>query len=219
MEFFRARTVRGEAGRRGAKRLLHSTHLCKNLPQILEDGALLTVRALRERYGAEKAARFLHDPHRYEQFAVGLDFLNASLTVPNAPLLYGRSKGEWKAEWVHLALDLDLLDRDDTLFSPVSAAAEFGKHVMRGREGFRAMFADNVENFSRDGLPKNVPTHPQAEALVRGTLPISAVQSIFVPSGDVEREVARLCERGGRSSIRIEIAPQLFVWPKRLMGK
>lgn len=219
MELFHARTIRGDAKRRGVTLLLHSTHLYKNLPQILEDGALHTVRALRERYGNGKAARFLHDPHRYEQFTVGLDYLNASLSLPNAPLLYGRSKSDWKALWVHFALDLDLLDRDDTQFSPVSAAAEFGKQVTRGRDGFRAMFAASVENFSRADIPKHVPTHPQAEVLLRGTLPISVVQSIFVPSGDVAREVARLCELHGRSSIRIEAAPQLFVWPKRLMRK
>ena len=219
MRLFSARTIRGEAKRRGVMLLLHSTHLYKNLPQILEDGALHTVRALYERYGNEKAARFLHDSHRYEQFAVGLDYLNASLSLPNAPLLYGRSQSDWKALWVHLALDLDLLNRDDTLFSPVSAAPEIGKHVMRGRDGFRVMFAASVENFSRADIPRNVPTHPQAEVLVRGPLPISVVQSIFVPSGDVAREVLRLCELHGRSHIRIEVAPQLFVWPRRLMGK
>ena len=139
----RARSISGEARRRGAGLLLHSTHLYKNFPHILEDGALHTLRTLQERHGAEKAARFVHDPRRYEKFAVGLDYLNASLSFPNVELLYHRSKTEWKEDWIHLALDLELLDHADTLFSPVSAAADFGKHVTGGADGFRAMF-DNA---------------------------------------------------------------------------
>ncbi|MBU1982941.1 DUF4433 domain-containing protein [bacterium] len=218
MGLFGKPTIGREIRRRDVTLLLHSTHLYKNLPSILEDGTLHTVRTLRVRHGVEKAVRFLHDPRRYEQFAVGLDYLNASLSFPNTQLLYGRSKTDWKAEWVHLALDLELLDHPDTLFCPVSAAAEFGKYVTRGLDGFRALFADEVHGQMREGLPKNVPTHPQAEVLLRGPLPITSVPAIFVPTADVAREIERLGSRHSLS-IRIETTPQLFVWPKWLVGK
>ncbi|MFZ5433062.1 MAG: DarT ssDNA thymidine ADP-ribosyltransferase family protein [Calditrichota bacterium] len=217
MGLFRRLTIADQAQRRGVI-LLHSTHLYKNLPAILQDGELHTVRRLHERYGSEHAARFLHDPRRYEQFAVGLDYLNAALSHPNVELLYHRSKTDWKCDWIHFALDLQLLDRDDTLFCPVSAAAEFGKYVVSGVEGFRALFADSVEDHRRTGLPQSVPTHPQAEVLLRGPLPLNVVQSAIVPTSDVAEEVERLTFRHHRT-LRIEILPQLFVWPKWLIKK
>ena len=216
MWFSREPSVIREAVRRGVKLLLHSTHLYKNLPQILADGTLHTAGSLRQKFGDEHAARFLHDPRRYESFRVGLDYLNASLSVPNFELLYHRSKSAWPQEWVHLDLDLSLISRDDTLFCPVSAAAQFGERVQAGRAGFLALFENSVDGFSRENLPRNIPTHPQAEILLAGPLPLSNIRGILVSSPGIHAEVERLCEFYHRS-LNIELAPYLFVWPKRLM--
>ena len=205
-----------EAKQRGISLLLHSTHLYKNLPHILTDGHVHTARELIARYGAEQATRYLHDPRRYEQFAVGLDYINCSLTVPNAELLYHRSKSDWKAEWVHLTLDLALLDHPDTLCSPVSAAAERGKFICAGTDGFHSLFAATVNEYGRDRLPANEPTHPQAEVLIKGPVTLAGIHTIIVPSRPVQQEVARLCEQHQRR-IPVEIAPQLFAWPARLL--
>ncbi len=210
------KSVRKEARKRKILLLLHSTHLYKNLPQILTDGHLHTARELIETYGAERAAYFLHDFQRYEQFAVGLDYINCALTVPNAELLYHRSKSEWSAEWVHLALDLSLLNREDTLFSPMNAATERGQLIRAGREGFQAMFERTVGEFTRDDLPPNEPTHPQAEVLVKGPLPLSAVQAVYVPTRETLLEVQRLCERHTHV-LSLQTAPHLFAWPARLV--
>ena len=214
---FAPRTVEVEARRRGVRLLLHSTHLYKNLPHILSSGELLTARTLSKLYGSS-AGRFLHDPRRYERFAVGLDYINASLSFPNCELLYHRSRTDWKCEWIHFALRLDLLSRDDTLFCPVSAAADFGRHVQGGLAGFRAMFEAEVEGHARLDLPREVPTHPQAEVLVHGPLDLSAVEAIIVPDVPVALEIERLCEQHGRT-IRVDVFPQYFVWPKWLMKK
>ena len=200
----------------GITLLLHSTHLYKNLPHILADGRIHTARELIEKHGHEHAARFLHDPHRYEQFAVGLDYINCSLTVPNAELLYHRSKSDWKADWVHLTLDLSRLNHAETLFSPVSAAAEYGKYLQNGRDGFQAMFADVVHDFTRENLPQGEPTHPQAEVLIKGPVLLKDVHAVLVPSRDVGQEVSRLCERH-HISLSVEITPHLFAWPARLV--
>jgi hypothetical protein len=216
MFFLRARTVSAETRRRGVALLLHSTHLYRNFARILEDGCLHTARTLGEVHGETAAARFLHDPRRYEQFAVGRDYLNASLSVPNFELLYHRSKADWKAEWVHFALPLILLDKADTLFCPVSAATERGRHLQKGIAGFRALFASEVDGHARAGLPNHVPTHPQAEVLIKGPLTLTQVVEVLVPNVEVATEVQRLSERFHRE-LRVEIAPQLFVWPKWLM--
>ena len=204
------------AKKRGISLLLHSTHLFKNLPQMLADRHVHTARELQERFGHERAARYLHDPKRYEQFAVGLDYVNCALTVPNAELLYHRSKSDWHTDWVHLALDVKLLNAETTLFSPVSAAAERGGFIASGREGFEAMFAEQVMEWNRAHLPCDEPTHPQAEVLIKGPLSIDDVRSILVPTRDMQQEVARLCERN-HDVIPIEVTPHLFAWPARLM--
>jgi len=213
--FFSANPIGDELRRRGVSLLLHSTHLYRNLSQVFADGALLTARALKDRYG-DDASRFLHDSVRYEKFAVGLDFINASLTLPNVELLYRRSKSEWTADWIHFALDLSLLSRADTLFCPVSAATEMGKHLKGGKDGLRAMFAEKVEQSKREQIPHNAPTHPQAEVLIHGSLPLRHVQKIVVPSENIAGEVMRMMEPRGQT-IRVEVLPQLFVWPKWLI--
>jgi hypothetical protein len=214
---FAPRTVAAEARRRGVRLLLHSTHLYKNLPYILSGGALHTARELTKLYGSS-AGRFLHDPRRYERFAVGLDYVNCSLSFPNCELLYHRSRRDWKCEWIHFVLRLELLNQADTLFCPVSAAADFGRHVQSGLQGFRAMFNDEVEGRTRSKLPRELPTHPQAEILVRGPLDLSAVESIIVPEAAIALEIERLCEQHGRT-LHVEVLPQYFVWPKWLIKK
>jgi hypothetical protein len=214
---FAPRTVEADARRRGVRLLLHSTHLYKNLPHILSRGELRTARTLAKLYGSS-ASRFLHDPRRYEKFAVGLDYINCSLSFPNCELLYHRSHTDWKCEWVHFALRLDLLSREDTLFCPVSAAADFGRHVQNGLAGFRAMFDDKVAEHTRSDLPREVPTHPQAEVLIHGPLDLSTVVTIIAPEAAIALEIERLCEQHGRN-IRVEVLPQYFVWPKWLIKK
>lgn len=215
MRLFDARTVTGEIRLREIRLVLHSTHLYTNLPRILRDRMLYTAGKLRELYGPDEAARLLHDPNRYEHFAVGLDYLNASLSQPNAPLLYRRSRSDWKNEWVHLALDPDLLKDSHTLFCSVSAAAGRGKYLHGGLLGLRSMFAPEVQGETRHKLPANVPTHPQAEVLIMGSLPLDRIQAIIVPEAGVGLEVQRLAEHYG-VAVRVDVLPHLFIWPERL---
>lgn len=207
-------TISRELRKRSLRWLLHSTHIAINLPQIFRDGFVDTARGLRTRLGAN-AERLLHDPRRFEQFAVGLDYINCALTVPNYELLYARSKSAWPVEWVHLALDLKLLEREDTLFSAVSAAQENGRHVQTGVVGLQAMFADHVEKWTRLGLQSSEPTHPQAEVLIKGALPLTDILFVFVSNARTADEVERLAEFSGHK-IQTRIEPRLFLWPARL---
>jgi hypothetical protein len=216
MWLFAAKTIETEVKRRKISLLLHSTHLYRNLPQLLQDKSLDTARSLIQRYGRERALQFLHDPKRYEKFAVGLDYINCSLSVPNYELLYHRSKASWQQEWIHLALDCSLLCKEETKFSPLSAAQEQGKHIRSGLAGFQAMFADQVEDCTRAGLDKHLPTHPQAEALVKGPLSLNAIEKILVSDMGVAKEIERLLDMHSLT-IKVQVTPQLFVWPERLM--
>jgi hypothetical protein len=207
--------IASELRRRKIEFLLHSTHLTINLPRILEDGFVDTARGLRARLG-EHAERLMHDPRRLEKFAVGLDYINCSLTVPNYELLYARSGSAWQAEWVHFKLNLDLLPHPETMFCAVSAAKDFGQHVTQGLDGFRALFAEQVDSYSRKGLPKSEPTHPQAEILIKGKLSLDSVNEIITPNSPAMFEVERLLEYYHRK-IPVTVEPKFFLWPKRLM--
>jgi hypothetical protein len=211
-------TVQSEVRKRGISLLLHSTHVFRNLPLILQEGRIETAQGLINRYGHERAARLLHDPLRYEKFTVGLDYLNCSLSVPNCELLYHRSKSAWQSEWVHLALDVSLIYRIVTLFAPLNAAVEHGRSIGSGLSAFQSLFADHVEGYSRKGVSANCPTHPQAEVLIKGALPLEFVQKILVPSENVAHGVRDLLDMN-ELRIPVECAPQLFVWPERLMKK
>ncbi|MBL0061759.1 MAG: DUF4433 domain-containing protein [bacterium] len=206
-----------ELKRRKIDLLLHSTHVSINLPQIFEDGFIDTARGLRSRLGA-KAERLLHDPRRLEKFVVGLDYINCSITTPNFELLYARSKSAWQTEWVHFVLDTKLLEHPDTLFCPVSAAQDYGQHVQYGIAGLQSMFAEQVETWTRTGLHKSEPTHPQAEALVKSRLSLDNVTEILTANGQVATEVERLTAFYHRN-VRVKIGPKLFLWPKRLKKK
>ncbi len=206
--------VAHELKRRKIELLLHSTHVSINLPQIFEDGFIDTARGLRARLGA-KAERLLHDPRRLEKFSVGLDYINCSITSPNFELLYARSKSAWQSEWVHFVLDTKLLELPDTLFCPVSAAQDYGKHVQSGLTGLQTMFDEQVETWKRTDLHKSEPTHPQAEALIKGRLSLDSVTEILTANGQVASEVERLAAFYHRK-VRVKIEPKLFLWPKRL---
>ena len=206
-----------ELARREIDLLLHSTHLTINLPQMFADGLLDTARGLRTRLG-DKAERLLHDPARLEKFAVGLDYINASVTTSNFELLYARSRSAWQVEWVHLVLDLKLLEREDTLFCPVSAAQDFGAHVTSGVAGLQSMFAEQVEPWTRSGLTKSEPTHPQAEVLIKGALDLAHVRELLVSSGAIEDEVQRLAAHYHRK-VTTRVSPKHFLWPARLKHK
>jgi hypothetical protein len=218
MFLFGKPSISRELRRRKITLLLHSTHLYKNLPKILEDGEIRSAGALRKQYGANQAARFLHDPNRYEKFTIGLDYINCSLTEPNFELLYKRSKSGWEAEWVHFALNLDLLLLESTLFCAFSAARRKGEHIQDGIEGFQSLFDETVDTTNRAGLGNNLPTHPQAEVLIKGPLPLSDVKAIHVYNQPIHDEVVRLCERHQRD-IPVTISPHLFIWPARLIKK
>ncbi len=217
MGLFGKPSVSKELRRRKIKLLLHSTHLYTNFPAILKDGLLRSAGSLKK-LNLAQAKRFLHDPNRYEKYAVGLNFINCSLSEPNFELLYKRSKSGWETEWLHFELNPDLLMRDSTKFCAVSAARDRGKQVAAGVTGFQAMFADNVDEHSRDKIEKALPTSPQAECLIQGDIPLNEIQAIHVSNPPIAEEVSRLCEQHNRK-IPVRISPQLFIWPSRLIKK
>ena len=119
---------------------------------------------------------------------------------------------------MHLTLDPSLLSNEDTLFSPVSAAKEKGKYVLKGLTGFAAMFKDYVDYENREGLERAMPTHPQAEALIKAPLTLDRVTGILVANEAIAVEITRLCEQNS-ALIPVLPAPHLFVWPERLSKK
>src|SRR5690606_12927464 len=84
----------------------------------------------------------------------------------------------------------------DTLFSPINAAAERGRYITGGVSGFEAMFAPfpPATRFNRGltHLP-SCPTDNQAEVLVQDGIRLDLVQCVVVQSEEqAERERWRM---------------------------
>ncbi len=80
------------------------------------------------------------------------------------------------------------------------------------------MFTEQVDKWTREDLHKSEPTHPQAEALVKGRLSLESAKEILTANGQVASEVERLAAFYHRK-VRVKIEPKLFLWPKRLKTK
>ncbi len=126
------------SGSTGVTRLVHFTP-ARNLPHILDDGAVRPVVELR----ADRRAYFAAtDLNRYDGYP---DRTCCSIEYPNPYYLrVARSRPEARTypDWVALLLSVDLLDRPGVLLSPRNAAA--GTAVSASVSAFDALYAPAV---------------------------------------------------------------------------
>jgi hypothetical protein len=126
-------------------------------------------------------------------------------------------------DWVVLLIDPDFLWSEGTRFCARNAAAESGRLVRSGYEGFEAMYAPavlgaraTIYKRSQSHLPA-APTDNQAEVLIPDNIPLARVFAIGVRSEDqASREAVRLEILGvTECNKRFIVAPD-FYDPSRL---
>lgn len=199
-------------------RLIHFTP-AKNLPHILRDGLLRSSQDL------ARNASWVFAPTDQERFDAHPDHLCCSIEYPNA---YYRERARTRAEyrnfrdWVHLVLDRNLVATPGALFSGGNAAKGGGAHLSMGAGALRSLWS----NPSRPGgyprrathLPAS-PTDLQAEVLVPGPVPISAVLAVITESPEVAHKQFRLLQRIGLPAEALQwgVAPALY-HPSALTG-
>lgn len=166
---------------RGVTRLVHFTP-ARNLPHILDDGALRPVVELR----ADRQAYFAAtDLDRYDGHP---DRTCCSIEYPNPYYLRiarSRPTARTYPDWVALLLPIDLLDRPGVLVSPRNAAA--GTAVPASLDAFDALYAPAVAGSGGRRYVRGAthllaaPTDMQAEVLVPGHVGVSQVIGLLFP--------------------------------------
>lgn len=183
--------IREEAIRRGITRLCHFTPSVKML-HILVHGILPTSRLRRD-------FRDICDPTDEARLDGLPDHVSCSIEYPNSwylSLVQGRnSKYD---DWVVALIDPAVLWKKGTKFCPRNAAAHGGKLIGEGYDAFMQLFRQEVRGARGRTYCRPVqmlpscPTDGQAEVLVPGGIPRSAVIGAVVRSEEqARREVIR----------------------------
>ncbi len=118
-------------------------------------------------------------------------------------------------DWVAFILDLDLVLRPGTLFSPCNAAKGSGAFLKEGGAGLLACWSDPSYpgQFSRSQSHRSsVPTDLQSEVLIPGLVPLSAVSAIVTATPEKARELFVVLHDFGLTPGRMEwrYAPLFF---------
>lgn len=157
------------------------------------------------------------DPNRLDG---QVDCSCLSISFPNYQMLY-RKTLERKYSYVILRISVEALcclDKDDISFFPNNAASSgligtFNSHI--GLSAAREMFIDTAVYGSKKatrkelGIPSYYTTYPQAEVLVRGTIPACYIKEIVVPQASVRHEVLNAC-RSNNMNIPVRVDDSLF---------
>ncbi|MDP9404218.1 MAG: DUF4433 domain-containing protein [Actinomycetota bacterium] len=184
----------------------------KNLPHIVGDRLIRSSKDL-----ADNAPEYF-DPTDRLRFDQHPDKLCCSMQFPNGYYLAkARTKPEFTnyPDWACLLLDVALLERPGTLFSPCNAATARGAYLEPGGDALLACYAPASQpgNWSRGANHQNgAPTDVQAEALVPAPVELSHLEAIVVPSdAAATNEVGRLNQLGvSWAGITWLVAPIFF---------
>jgi hypothetical protein len=191
--------IREIVTRRDIRILTHFTRLT-NLPGILDRGLVpaKTLRAIPE-HGAA-----FNDDARIDGYE---DANCLGVSFPNYRMFY-RLRRTLGGNWVVLAISPDVLTEFECLYCNTNAA--HSSELVRSRDvrktpgAFEQMFGESTRCTAPGGrnaleLPPAVPTDPQAEILVRGTIPLKHFVGILVESNVVLEQVRTLLAARGLS--------------------
>ena len=174
----------GRAVELGVTRLCHFTRLAA-LTEIITTRQIRSHRRVRDSTRISRM-EVINDQRRLDRH---LDHVNCSIQYPNL-LTLNKFKNDFPNErWIILLLDVMLLSKPYTKFSPSNAAHESGRNALEGLKAFEAMFATSVRNargtFHRgDDHLDRCPTDIQAEALIHGTISIQHVEHIVAENSE-----------------------------------
>ena len=175
--------LQAEFRRRSISRLCHFTPIV-NLPSIFDHGSILSV----------EQARAISVPLRridHSRWDGELHHVSLSVEYPNTYLMrtYGHvappdRPNDRRVPTAVLDVDPLAVEWTKALFSPVNAAAGGGRFLGAGLAHFRSLFDREVPNLNVPPRgaqhPASCPTDLQAEVMLAGEVPTSAVRRIFV---------------------------------------
>lgn len=199
--------IKFDAERRGIRRLCHFTSSA-NFLHVLQSGLL------KDRATLDREENKVVNPTDELRLDGHREAICCSVEYPNSYYLDTAAKKELIFEgWIILLLNPELLWKPGTLFCQKNAAAANGSLIREGLQGYLSMYPQSARGFSRKAthLPA-VPTDLQAEVLVPGPIPFTAVTGIVMKSNEqAETELARWDTLSiPRPQIPILISPDFF---------
>ena len=179
-EQWRVKDIKWHARDRKIDVLCHFTRL-ENLIGILRNG-LLPRKTLSER----RMRFYAVDPERLDGCP---DAVCLSISFPNYMLFFSKRVSYFKeqqvphSQWVVLLLDVSILWELECEFCQQNAASNLAREIPRSErrepEALEEMFSDfdDVNRFDLN-IPRNYPTHPQAEVLAFGPIPAVHISEV-----------------------------------------
>lgn len=175
-------------------RLVHFTP-ARNLAHILYDGQLRSSKELAE------AAPEQFTPTDRERFDAHSDHVCCTFQFPNA---YYQDVASQKPahvnypNWVILTLDKSLVLKPDAFFCGCNAAWGSGAYLQPGAQALAHCWADPSIPRGRPRGARHLPSAPtdlQAEVLIPGPIPVSAVTGIIVMTKEDAAEQQDILQR------------------------
>jgi len=205
--------IKQDVIRRGITRLCHFTP-SRNLAHIVngDEGILATGKL-------EEDERRVFTATDLERLDGHESHISCSIEYPNAWYFdKAHLRDTLFRDWVVLLIDPKYLWRSDTRFCPRNAAANYGRDVLNGEEGFFSLFADSIVGARGITFRRSsshllcCPTDNQAEVLVPDQIAKSDILGIVVRTQRQARdEIARLRIMGlSPGYFRFIIAQALF---------
>lgn len=198
---------------KGITRLCHFTP-SRNLQHIAagKTGILSTAKL-------EAAERETFNPTDLERLDNKTTHICCSIEYPNAWYFEkARSKERIFTDWVVLLISPLYLAKEDTLFCPRNAAANYGRLIEDGPVGLQKMFAERISGaagrvYSRGALHKSsCPTDQQAEVLIRDQIHMKDILAVAVKTKEQARSERVALRTNGVDPelFKFVVAPQMF---------
>lgn len=175
----RAAKIQKIVENRGISCLLHFTRL-ENVPSIARHGLLPQGVLL------SRGISFISNDKRRLDGQRGA--VCVSISWPNYKMFYRYRNANPGAKWVVLSINPSVLWEYDCAFCIENAASNRVRSIpladRKRVSAFEALFADHdfYPERLRLMIPARFPTNPQAEILVYGEIPVTAIQKVYINS-------------------------------------
>ncbi|MCC3332931.1 DarT ssDNA thymidine ADP-ribosyltransferase family protein [Nocardia abscessus] len=204
-------TVEEALKRVPVSRLIHFTPV-SNLEGIFRD------QAIRSRSDLATNSADSYDATDYRRFDNNHGHVCCSFEYPNS---YYQNQASQKTEfvnypdWVSLVLNVELIKRPGTMFSPRNAAKQNGAWLEEGGQAMLNCWANPSPGGRYPRRPKHnpaVPTDLQSEVHIPGAISLSEVSAIIARSAEHARSLFGFLHSFGYQPARLEwrYAPMFF---------
>lgn len=178
--------IMGYLKQRHVTELVHFTPV-ENLESILRNGLVPQNQAVC--YGGKCT-----DPDRFDGHK---DTISLSVTIQNDLMMKEKVQKGFKLAilYIDVGVLLSISEKRIGFYPKNAALSEYRDSLLNhtGVEHLKEMFGKNIKDryreYTRDGMDENYPTHPQAEILFGGVIPIRCIKRISAQGNAVDQSI------------------------------